>query len=73
MSLFIAGLALLAFGVMIVFRWNLRAVKTGFAGITTGHFAVALTEFEVATDPCDIGSTLARCAGHVAGRHSYGV
>jgi hypothetical protein len=65
--LFIAGLALLAFGVMVVFRWNLPAVKTGLAGMTAGYFASALTEFEVRTDPCDIGSTLARCADHVPG------
>ena len=41
--LLIAGIALLAFGVMIVFRWNLRAVKTGLAGMTAGYFASALT------------------------------
>jgi hypothetical protein len=71
--LLIAGIALLAFGVMIVLRWNLRAVKTGLAGMTAGYFASALTEFEVATDPCDIGSTLERCAGHVAGGTPWAV
>ncbi|HYI22533.1 MAG TPA: hypothetical protein VEX62_07845 [Candidatus Limnocylindrales bacterium] len=71
--LLIAGFALIAFGVMIVFRWNLRAVKTGLAGMTAGYFASALSEFEVATDPCDIGSTLARCADHVLGGTPWAV
>ena len=68
-----AGVALVAFGVMIVFRWNLRAVKTGLAGMTAGYFASALSEFEVATDPCDIRSALARCVDHVAGGTPWAV
>ncbi len=71
--LFVAGIALLAFGAMIVFRWNLRAVKTGLVGITAGYFASTLSEFEVATDPCDIGSTLERCADHVVGGTPWAV
>ncbi len=71
--LFIAGVALIAFGVMVVFRWNLTAVKTGLAGMTAGYFASALTEFEVRTDPCDIGATLERCANHVVGGTPYEV
>jgi hypothetical protein len=68
-----AGLALIAFGVMMVMNWNLRAVKTGLIGMTAGYFASTLTEFEVATDPCDIGSNLARCADHVAGGTPWAV
>ena len=63
----IAGLALVLFGLMTVVRWNLTAVRTGMIGLTAGYFASALTEFQVATDPCDIGSTLERCVGHVPG------
>ena len=43
---------------------NLAAVPgLGLIGMTAGYFASALSEFEVATDPCDIGSTLERCVG----------
>jgi hypothetical protein len=63
--LFVAGLALILFGVMIVMRWNLSAVRTGMIGLTAGYFATALSEFEVATDPCDIGAALERCATDV--------
>ena len=69
--LFVGGVGLILFGVMIVRRWNLAAVRIGLVGITAGYFATALSEFEVATDPCDIGSTLERCAGHVAGGHPW--
>jgi hypothetical protein len=61
--LIVGGLALILFGVMVILRWNPQAVRTGLIGLTAGYFAVALSEFEVATDPCDIGSTIARCAG----------
>jgi len=65
--LFVGGLALVLFGIMIIGRWNPVAVRTGMVGLTAGYFAAALSEFEVATDPCDIGATLDRCAGHVPG------
>ena len=64
--LVVGGLALILFGLMMLIRWNLSAVRTGMIGLTAGYFASALTEFQVATDPCDIAPTLARCAGHVA-------
>lgn len=73
LPLFIAGIALVSFGVMIVFRWNLRAVKTGLAGLTAGYFAAMLSAFEVATDPCDIASTMAQCVGQVAGGTPWAV
>ena len=73
LPLFLGGLALVAFGVMIVFRLNLRTVKTGFAGLVAGYFAAALSEFEVATNPCDIGATFAACVGHIAGGHPFAV
>jgi hypothetical protein len=63
--LVVAGLALLVFGLMIVMRWKLSAVRTGMFGLTAGYFATALTEFQVATDPCDIGAALERCATDV--------
>jgi hypothetical protein len=65
--LVVGGIALIVFGLMMIVRWNLTAVRTGLIGLTAGYFASALTEFQVATDPCDIGATLERCAGHVAG------
>ncbi len=65
--LLVAGIALVAFGIMVVLRWKLRAVKTGLIGMTAGYFAAALAEFEVATDPCDIGAHLERCVDHVVG------
>ncbi len=65
--LVVGGLALILFGLMIFLRWNLSAARTGLIGLTAGYFASALTEFQVATDPCDIGATLERCAGHVPG------
>jgi hypothetical protein len=71
--LFVAGVGLLGFGLMIVMRWNLRAVKTGLAGMTAAYFASALSEFEVATDPCDIGSTIERCVNHVPGGFPWAV
>ena len=61
----VAGLALILFGLMTIMRLNPTAVRTGMIGLTAGYFASALTEFQVATDPCDIGATLERCAGHV--------
>ena len=61
--LVVGGLALILFGIMVIMRWNPQAVRTGLIGLTAGYFASALSEFEVATDPCDIGSTIARCAG----------
>jgi hypothetical protein len=64
--LVIGGGALIAFGTMLALRWRVRAARTGLAGLTGGYFATALTEFEVATDPCDIGATLERCANDVA-------
>lgn len=63
--LLIGGLALVLFGAMIALRWNLGAAKTGLIGLTAGYFATALSEFEVVTDPCDIGATLDRCATDV--------
>ncbi len=71
--LFIGGLALILFGIMILIRWNPVAVRTGLIGVTAGYFAAALSEFEVATDPCDIGATLERCAGHVPGGMPWAV
>jgi len=65
--LVVGGLALILFGSMTIIRRNLAAVRTGLFGLTAGYFASALTEFQVATDPCDIGSTLERCSGHVPG------
>jgi len=62
----IGGIALILFGVMMIGRWNVPALKTGLFGLTAGYFASALTEFEVATDPCDIGATFERCANDVA-------
>jgi hypothetical protein len=61
--LIVGGLALILFGIMVILRWSPQAVRTGLIGLTAGYFASALSEFEVATDPCDIGSTLARCVG----------
>jgi hypothetical protein len=63
--LIIGGLALILFGLMMILRWSLSAVRTGLFALTAGYFATALQEFQVATDPCDIGSTLERCADHV--------
>jgi len=63
--LLVGGLALFGFGLMTVLRWNLGAARTGLIGLTAGYFATALSEFEVATDPCDIGATLDRCATDV--------
>jgi len=60
------GSALVLFGLMMIVRWNLSAARTGLIGLTAGYFATALSEFEVATDPCDIAATLARCAGQPA-------
>jgi hypothetical protein len=57
------GGALVLFGLMMILRWNLPAARTGLIGLTAGYFATALTEFQVATDPCDIGAKFARCAG----------
>ena len=65
--LVVAGFALIIFGLMMIVGWNLAAVRTGLIGLTAGYFAASLSEFQVATDPCDIGSTLDRCAGHVPG------
>ena len=65
--LIVGGLALILFGIMMILRWNPSAVRTGLIGLTAGYFASALTEFQVATDPCDIGATLERCASHVPG------
>lgn len=65
--LFVAGLALILFGSMMILRWNLSVVRFGLFGLTAGYFASALQEFQVATDPCDIGATLERCATHVPG------
>jgi hypothetical protein len=59
--LLIGGLALILFGVMVMSRRNMRAARIGLIGLTAGYFATALTEFEVFTDPCDIGATLERC------------
>ena len=67
MLLVVGGLAIVLFGVMVIGRWNPAAVRTGLIGLTAGYFATALSEFEVATDPCDIGATLDRCVGHVPG------
>jgi hypothetical protein len=53
--LFVGGMALLLFGFMMVVRWNLPLVRIGLVGVTAGYFASALQEFQVATDPCDIG------------------
>jgi hypothetical protein len=63
--LFVAGVGLVLLGVMIVMRWNLGAVRTAMIGLTAGYFATAVAEFQVATDPCDIGATLDRCANDV--------
>src|SRR6187551_822637 len=63
----VGGLALILFGLMMLIRWNLSAVRTGLFALTAGYFATALQEFQVATDPCDIGATLERCATHVPG------
>ena len=65
--LVIGGLALLLFGFMMVLRWNLPLVRIGLVGMTAGYFASALQEFQVATDPCDIGATFERCVGVVPG------
>jgi len=65
--LLVGGLALILFGLMVVIRWNLSAVRTGLFALTAGYFATALQEFQVATDPCDIGATLERCATHIPG------
>jgi hypothetical protein len=65
--LVVGGLALILFGLMTIVRWNLTAVRTGLIGLTAGYFASALSEFQTATDPCDIGATFQRCAGHVPG------
>jgi len=65
--LVIGGLALLMFGTMMILRWNLPLVRLGLVGLVAGYFAEALQEFQVATDPCDIGATMERCAGHVPG------
>ena len=65
--LLVAGLALILFGSMMILRWNLSVVRFGLFGLTAGYFASALQEFQVATDPCDIGATLERCATHVPG------
>jgi hypothetical protein len=71
--LFAGGTALVVVGLMMMLRWRLPAVRTGLAGITAGYFAMALSEFEVRTNPCDIGSTLAVCGGHVPGDTPWGV
>jgi hypothetical protein len=63
----VGGLAIILFGLLMILRWNLSAVRTGLFALTAGYFATALQEFQVATDPCDIGSTLERCADHVPG------
>ena len=63
----VGGLALILFGSMMALRWNLAAVRIGLFGVTAGYFATALQEFQVATDPCDIGATLERCATHIPG------
>ena len=65
--LLIAGFALLLFGFLMIVRWNLPLVRLGLVGLTAGYFAEALQEFQVATDPCDIGATMERCLGHVPG------
>jgi hypothetical protein len=69
--LLVGGLALVLFGFMMLIRWNLPAVRVGLIGLTAGYFATALSEFEVATDPCDIGATLERCAGHIPSGHPW--
>ena len=65
--LLVGGLALILFGLMMLVRWNLSAVRTGLFALTAGYFATSLQEFQVATDPCDIGATFERCVGHVPG------
>jgi hypothetical protein len=65
--LVVGGLALVLFGFLMIVRWNLTAVRTGLFALTAGYFATALQEFQVATDPCDIGATFERCVGHVPG------
>lgn len=65
--LLMAGLGLLLFGVMMMLRWNLPLVRIGLVGLVAGYFGEALQEFQVATDPCDIGATMERCASHVPG------
>jgi hypothetical protein len=69
--LLVGGVGLILFGVMIVARLGLAAVRLGLVGMSAGYFATALSEFEVATDACDIGSTLERCVGHVPGGHPW--
>jgi hypothetical protein len=69
--LVVGGGALILFGLMTIIRWNLPAVRTGLIGLTAGYFASALSEFQTATDPCDIGATFERCAGHVPGGHPW--
>lgn len=65
--LLIGGLALVLFGFLMIVRWNLPLVRLGLVGLTAGYFTEALQEFQVATDPCDIGATMERCIGHVPG------
>jgi hypothetical protein len=48
-------------------------VRTGLTGLTAGYFAIVLTEFEVRTDPCDIGATMAACADHVVTDTPWGL
>ena len=71
--LLVGGGALVLFGVMIVLRSNLQVVRTGLVGLTAGYFASALSEFEVATDACDIGGVLERCATDVTKGLPYAV
>ena len=71
--LLVGGGALVLFGVMIVLRSNLQIARTGLVGLTAGYFASALSEFEVATDACDIGGVLERCATDVTKGLPYAV
>lgn len=71
--LLVGGLALVLFGLLMILRWNPSAVRTGLIGLTAGYFATSLTQFEVATDPCDVGGTFERCVGQVAGGEPWGV
>jgi hypothetical protein len=71
--LFVAGVALIGFGLMIAIRWQLAAAKAGLIAMAAGYFAAALSEFEVATDPCDIGAALAACATDLVKGEPYGV
>ncbi len=71
--LLVAGAALIGFGLMIAIRWQLASAKAGLIALAAGYFAAALSEFEVATDPCDIGAILASCATDLVKGEPYGV